>query len=366
MQLKSLKPIIAENFLIGRPNYSTHTAQTIVPNPRVILGFVLVTNDGTEYQFGGSYASVEFTYSLQPGHAGTEIWSNTWHLVKIKPISGQEISFVYEKDEFQLVANLSRSINDVRLNGQSVSSNQSGSIGYSLVDPCYLATIITPYEEIRFEREVLTGFANYNLSSGPDGQGSWQTYDVQPSLAKWFKLNAIKVYDKNATIPYKSFRFEYVASPSNRLQLAKVSQLNTTNTAEQIPLATFAYDNTKVLCPYNEVNGKTDAWGYLNNKTFDFSSEANYAASRKPDANAMGAELLQTITYPTGGATEFVFEPHEFQKVVKKVGSDVASNPTEITNLPNKEIAGGLRIKEIKNFDGTDRYESVAWEIIKH
>jgi RHS repeat-associated protein len=354
MKLKSLKPIIAENFLIGRPNYSTHTGQTIVANPRVIIGFVLVTNDGTEYQFGGSYASVEFTYSLQPGNAGTEIWPNTWHLIKIKPISGQEISFTYEKYQFQIVTNLSRSINDVTLNGRLISGNRSGTMGYSLVDPCYLATIATPYEDIRFEREQLTGFANYDLSIAPDGIGGWQTYDVQPSLARWFKLNAIKVYNKNeASTPYKSFRFEYAASASNRLQLTKVSQVSSLNTAEQISLATFAYDNTKALCPYNDVSNKTDAWGYLNNKTCDFASETNYAASRKPDANSMGAEILQKVTYPTGGSTEFVFEPHDYQAMVKKTNSTLTNNPTEIVSLSTKEIAGGLRIKEIKNFDGT-------------
>ncbi|MBO9640245.1 MAG: hypothetical protein J7576_18895, partial [Siphonobacter aquaeclarae] len=54
---------------------------------------------------------------------------------------------------------------------------------------------------------------------------------------------------------------------------------------------------------------------------------------------------LASITYPTGGMTKFWFEPHTYSKEVKPVRWEGLDEYTA------NRIAGGLRIKEIHNYD---------------
>jgi YD repeat-containing protein len=62
------------------------------------------------------------------------------------------------------------------------------------------------------------------------------------------------------------------------------------------------------------------------------------------------AGIIESITYPTGGRTEFEFEPHEFENklyVSAEVFNQVPSNPSIVNSA--QPIGGGLRIKKITN-----------------
>jgi RHS repeat-associated protein len=364
LKLKNIKPIIAENYKIGRPNYlsSSNTLQVLEANPRVILGFIILTNDGTEYQFGGDYASVDFNFDLVKlgGDEFSEIWPTTWHLNKIKPVSGKEITFVYVKDQFNIVGNSTRNF------GKSILTNPSapgpvendyfgtGSITYSVVDASYLSEIQTPFEVIQFGREQLSGIADFNTTTySPDG--GWSSFAVDKSLARWFKLKDIKIFDKSDLVnPYKSFAFDYENSPSNRLQLKKVSQVSNNN-VDKVSLSEFEYNATP-LPSYNDNDGKVDHWGFYNNKAVIGTAinDAAYIPCREPDAVYMGAEVLKKILYPTGGYTELILEPHDYALKVNKEQPSLSNlnAPYGTTNLTTK-IGGGLRVSQIKNFDGT-------------
>jgi YD repeat-containing protein len=59
---------------------------------------------------------------------------------------------------------------------------------------------------------------------------------------------------------------------------------------------------------------------------------------KSPNAEYMQTYTLKSIEYPTGGYTEFQYEPHDYSRV----GSD--------TLMAEKKQCGGLRIKEIKSY----------------
>ena len=86
-----------------------------------------------------------------------------------------------------------------------------------------------------------------------------------------------------------------------------------------------------------------DFWGYYNGKhndcsypSYDFKTTVVpgtyprriFAADMMPDPSYMDANILEKITYPTGGTTTFEYEPHKYQKEKMDTG-------------------GGLRVKRM-------------------
>jgi RHS repeat-associated protein len=139
------------------------------------------------------------------------------------------------------------------------------------------------------------------------------------------------------------------------LRLDKVQEFGSDGVASKSPY-TFTYLNTGVYILPQQQSYAQDHWGFYNgadgNNTLlpevlaSASSLAQPGADRTPDREATKAGIIQQITYPTGGNTIFEFECHEFN------GSDNIGEmlPRKLSTEP---IAGGLRIKEIKSFDGT-------------
>jgi len=106
----------------------------------------------------------------------------------------------------------------------------------------------------------------------------------------------------------------------------------------------FTYNQTP-LPPYLTTN--TDHWGFNNNNTTIIAVGANnnLAQIRAPDPTGVQtqAEILTGITYPTGGTTNFIYEPNTYSSAINR-SSGVS--PTVQTG-----IAGGLRIKQIISND---------------
>ncbi len=157
------------------------------------------------------------------------------------------------------------------------------------------------------------------------------------------KLTSISLYSKGASSPYKYFNFAYTdvsSSPSatgyvgKRMFLDNITAKDSTNTS--INKYTFEYYNRTSLPPRN--SKAQDHWGFYNgangnttlvpaSTTYGFSG-----ANREPNETYVRNGILEKITYPTGGYTQFVYEAHK--------------NSTTIR-------CGGVRIKEIYDYDGT-------------
>ena len=376
------------NFNIQEGIIIKETDNLSVNNARTIMGFTIAASDGTEYTFGGSDLSVDFTYSLAPTSDPDNMYKSMssmgWHLTKIKPVSGKEINFTYEKEQFSVLLNTSRNFGSIdaihKWFGSCPVGNCDVKLQSSWGDPgkslslmrnAYLAQIETPYETIKFEKKALTSVdavADYPIETTLLPQGNiseiHQTYGVDLTQRKWFKLNAIKTYNKGATpIVLRHFALEYINSASNRLQLKKIRQVNVENynytvtpppaldATNSIPMVEFEY-NMNALPPYG--SNKIDHWGYYSNVSDALAPagstvEATYSATREPHPTNVQAEILTKMIYPTGGYTLLEFEPHSYStsflksKTVSYVGNTALPIQTETTDKP----AGGLRIKTI-------------------
>jgi len=162
---------------------------------------------------------------------------------------------------------------------------------------------------------------------------------IQSSLC-WKVLGAITIYNNSQLI--KSYNMKYDNSnissggdpqynANERLFLMSILQ----NDGGKY---NFDYYNKQLLPPY--LAEKTDHWGFYNNKIAKYNRN-DYFSSREPDSTAVKYGALKTITYPTGGTTEFIFEANQYSSQTKK-------NRWEgLDNYASNKIAGGLRIKKI-------------------
>ena len=178
------------------------------------------------------------------------------------------------------------------------------------------------------------------------------------------RINAIKVYSlnplDNSYTLIKSIQFfhSYFINGSDlstkRLRLDSIQiKMSNGSVAQSYQ---FAY-NASVALPSKTTRMK-DYWGYFNNVNrldpfgnptliprmqvqYNIPNSAptmiwiggNQINGRDPDPNYMQADILQKITFPAGGNTQFEYETNQYL--------DGSGNP---------KYAGGLRIKTIKSY----------------
>ncbi|HZY82113.1 MAG TPA: hypothetical protein VFE50_21460 [Cyclobacteriaceae bacterium] len=117
-----------------------------------------------------------------------------------------------------------------------------------------------------------------------------------------------------------------IYTENHRKKRLKLDNIRIKNGSTKEPPYVFNYDMTPM--PY-KTSMAMDYWGFFNgaiaNKTliprgtdlsyyYDIPNAFifNEAAVRKPDEQKMKAGVLKSITYPTGGTTQFSYEAHKF------------------------------------------------------
>lgn len=287
--------------------------------------FTIVTKEGATYEFNDIERTQSVTYSLgNPLGTGTEQnYVSSWHLSKVTSKNKLDsISYTYETGTpfANNQYNYSESTgNDVDLSScpPSISSNVHSGQGtvssqvQTTQNPKRIKEIIFPSGKVVFNRLAdRQDKSQDRLIEVEIYQKNNQAYDVIKSfsfLHNYFYSSHSTVYPANP-----------IAAKRYRLKLTELHELdkNGLNPKKHI----FGYDTT--MLPPVETNGK-DFWGYYNGKNMNLTlvplQPNQYfgnnigTADRNPDASFMKAGILNKITYPTGGYTEFNYEPHEYE-----------------------------------------------------
>ncbi len=271
---------------------------------------------------------------------------------------------------------------------QMISSNQKDTINFSYIAGPNGTTDVTNTDFIVLNDFVdNTPYGNYTSDGGASFTSSsfasttWQQrneilfkngkvvfelgtdarQDFNISLTTQKRLNAIKIYNFDIVSStykiiriiqfYHSYFIKAADANTKRLRLDSITVASSTGAA--IETYRFDYNNTVTL-PIKDSRAK-DYWGYYNNidnnslvprMSVTYQSQINSAPTtiwvgssftngREPDPNYTQACMLNKITYPTGGYSDFLYETNQYidaQSVVK--------------------YGGGLRIKKISNYDG--------------
>jgi YD repeat-containing protein len=204
-------------------------------------------------------------------------------------------------------------------------------------------------DQIKFKngKIIFKSSADDRLDATHSGMKSLQTIEI------YYYDNLSRQYKPIKTINFhQSYFIKGTDVNSRRLRLDSLTL--TDGAGNSIEKYRFNYNTSTVLPPNNSY--ARDYWGYYNGKnntTLIPQMQVDYLTgtggvtessiltigsdvpdSREPDSIYMQACMLQRIYYPTGGYTDFEFETNRYQD----------QNKTK--------LAGGLRVKSIKSYDG--------------
>lgn len=302
--------------------------------------FEMLDENGIRYRFGKGSNEDRATEYITSG--GSEGYVSTWYLMEISaPDTDDFISFSYQNvgkfhqqavnnrvtllDDCTFLANNDLDCPNLDTNISTLYSNTSATqLGIS---------------EIRFK----TGMVKFILGSNRLDQ---------PGLNH---LDRIEVYEKagNDYLLLKQVEFDLnqyfqnrSRSENYRLKLDGLLIKDGANTL--INQYSFAYYTDSFSWDQANNSFRIDNFGFFNNKPnadlippTEVDLTTGYtvyfgSADRDTDTTYLKEGTLKRITYPTGGYSEFDFEPHQY-RILDKV-----------------HYAGGLRVKNVRTFTGTD------------
>ena len=354
-----------------------------------IMGFCITDPDGIKYYFGmyrkcdennlniytDYFREVEITADFFSQIFYEEF--SAWYLESIVSPKGDVVNFEYSIGNPWASLSYNYVMNNMSgsassgwwFGGGTVSASTYYSGSYydgKFIRPVFLSKISTPNQNILFSRsnsttlrydfDAIHSYLYYHALDTYDNNLFIPVYDGQlPIIAyyigntKFLDYNLLKTskLDEISIESLKKFKFQYNSNINKRLQLASITEFSNN---KMIPYASFSYNTTLQLPVY--LSTKKDHWGYFNNREAN-AYNSSYYNLREPVANYIQAEILNRITYPTGGYKEIIYEPNKYNRVVKR---DVNSGSLSISSPSTEKIGGGLRVKEIINNDGTTSY----------
>lgn len=371
----------------GPYTYKYPLAQSVTVS-RCFRKFTLTDGNGNSFVFGGDSTSVEFNRVL--GLANPPATASSWYLTQVLTNKAEKVKFSYTR--LWPSSSAFSGMNNYYINygGTPYYEWNLETVSPVLHDPVYLTDITYNNLNVNFQylktniNSYCCDAINPNVSKytvpGGDitsfiqgiGAPTEPPNDANGSpVPRDYQLSKILVTYGNDS---KQWNFTYYDSvSSNRLFLKKINQ-----GPVQRPLITsFIYNGTSFFISSDSLwkiqdgllTKKIDHWGYYNGKfpmktsalpltagtyatagtngssvpylTQDFIS--SYIANRQPNADSMKIGSLARVIYPTGGYTDFTYEPHLYSSQLDSVtnmGQFLASN----------KMAGGLRIKKIVSY----------------
>lgn len=362
--------------------------------------FVLITPDGSRYEFGGKNA-MEFSIPYY-NRANSDLVPTTWRLSSITTPERRQIQFEY--DTSSIMCNLQYAPSEINKYGIWTTSGDVKQYGWNgftgfLTFPVNLKTITTPNERLdfcyfkdplyaakynyndvlcwsnglhrydpyslRYELSSVSGFKQLLKIPDVDYEHNGQPYNkntLKPKIASLLcsqVLHRIAISDKEGN-GRKSIYFSYNTAGTRKLSqiterhgtpnLAPIYDSNDSiinytipsyGTATDVSTYSFSYNTTQMpqYIPWTD----TDSWGFYNGSTIQFGQQPAYE-TKIPNLNASCAETLTDIIYPTGGRRHFTFSQNT-------CGAQIVDSTASVNYYTWNHTIGGLRINEVSDFD---------------
>lgn len=351
------------NFIGEQSNFNINYT---LDNNHNIISWTIKDDDGITYNFNQVETTTN-TFSGSPVVPATT--TSAWLLTRAQHPNGDYIQYTYTNYGYSVPAfNMKASISYEANTGSATLSNDYQQ-NINLQSPYYLTRMETSSVAVDFILDTRTDLY------GP-GSRKLSQITVTDKLTNKIKKTAAFNYsyfqgtvDPNSRTYLNSLSYnfqayssslsqsDYLATSNMRLRLDAVN-INDNNYQ---PPYQFYYYSTTVPDKYDMAQ---DHWGYYNgvdnrnngyrfthmipftalgiqtaaNSNFAYAiGTTNLGNSRECSPNLMQVMTLNKIVYPTGGSSEFTYEPHQS------------------TMIPTTPIqGGGLRVTTVKNYsDGT-------------
>ena len=358
--------------VVGGGAYKVDISGLATQQLRVLLQeskIVITTGDGTKYTFGGTVNELDISLRLPKGADEKEADISYrcvngvitgFHLSEIETIDGQKIYFSYEESSFKdeasgeagfdcgpdVIRNAFYSDSKMNVYNGSVEDTYGSiatSLGYSYTHAAVLSSITCENGSAEFIYDIRPNhFAKRNSSGG------WNEYNYRLGNIKVMNsqddvMVGVKLYHSYVQ-SYDYANNAYTANGCYRMFLDSIS-INR-------DVYGFTY-NIPNRMPASHTRG-VDMQGYYNGYDSN-SSLLPGSGSRGSSFTYASYGMLERITYPTGGYTDFTYENHRYGTLLQK-----PSDGFFMTATTTEGIAGGLRIKQIKNVPG----ETITYEYL--
>jgi hypothetical protein len=313
------------------------------------ISMAIMDESGINYQFNTIEAS------STGGGAKVINATSAWMLDHMTSSNGQDdIHFLYSQNP--AYGNTDSYISDFVTFNDNITGNSPaytyGSPTYGS-DQGYVITTWQQLNEIDFKNGKIV------FEAAPETR-----YDFNAGYKLQNRIKDIQVYSYDAVANsytllrtinfFHSYFMNGTDNTTARLRLDSLQIVASGHVAE-----TYKFDyNTTISLPVNTSRMK-DYWGYFNNITnlnpyaqptlipkmqVPYNQPPNptttiwiggdHTNARDPDPNYMQAEILQKITFPTGGNTQFTYETNQY-----------------LDDQNAAHYAGGLRVKTIKSYE---------------
>ncbi|MFD1818312.1 hypothetical protein SAMN04515674_1058 [Pseudarcicella hirudinis] len=355
-------------------------------------GFTIITDDGAKYEF----SQVERTN-------GT---ITSWYLTKItSPTAKDYINFIYQDEAYGYYQAIKYTKSISPLGTSVTNSDGSTSINYNSSLPrdegAHIPNKISidgkRLSEINFEGVGTISFVPaasprvdlglYGTINTSKALSEIQIKDLNNVIIKFYKFGYENLLTNSPYLGPNTFCPLCPATGATtnhlnyRMYLKKITEKSGGAVSDSIPPYEFEYldrlPNGNDRLPH-KMSAAQDHWGFFNGKDQNgmdlwqgfcgpFGGADSFynleafcviagteslpfwtigGADRSPDATYIQASTLNKIKYPTGGISEFIFEPHKYDFIGSPSFGE--SIPDAITGCTvYNPIGGGLRIKEI-------------------
>ncbi len=297
-----------------------------------ILGFTITTTDGTKYSFGqnqvadGNIDAIEKTSPLVPVYGMTYgSATSSWYLNKITSSDNKSyINLIYQADNYSYYTFGTNSDYQYSLPDNS---NKFYTLVKNFMDGVRLSSINFSTGKVLFlEGAVRTDLGDFqtpvmddNVNTNSKSLGAIKITDNQ-NACRNFAFNYGYFEDNITPLPaaLSGISSTAIVTDTKRLKLVSVQEQNCNN-AKNNPPYTFDYTTGANSFVPRRLSFAQDHWGYNNGKsnnasllpTYSVNSfEVHEGADRESFWPEMSYGSLNKITYPTGGNTQFLFEPN--------------------------------------------------------
>jgi|GEM_PF-4562624 len=291
--------------------------------------FNMITPDGTQYIFH----SREQTEIL--GCSDNDLdYVSAWYVTQIiLPGSKRTINFTYVADQ---------PLGQTIITQTKSSSTSSIKVGYSIPGCPGIIPVLGGCTTNRNIMQIKISQIDY-----PGGRITFDYNYARTDITNGSYALTGVTFASNVNGVYKTIdKYLLNYTTASRMLLNKVSNADTLGNA----IKSYAFTYNSVHLP--AVNSfSQDHWGYYNgasNPTLIPSDSVSAGGNREPNASYTNADILQTITYPTGGVSTFDFENNVYGHYGN---SQVVNDPIYATSILSRYIVTGYTSSTVTNPD---------------
>jgi len=284
-----------------------------ISSTRYIKTFTITHTDGTVYQFGDPSEPSADTIFDETASNELKYLITAWHLKKIISADRTDtVLFYYQNSE---------NYSDFRISTLLTASFGPG------MDPNNPPALITHSSTNKQETNMMLTGITCKTGKVIFNYGTLGVYHPLLTIDIYATVNGADQKIRTITLNQSTFSGAY-----NTLRLDSVSETGYKGAVSVTqPPYRFTY-NSSDAPPYNTTS--QDFWGYYNGYTNYTGNSDNsnllmvnvmngkiQYAPEKRTANPtyMGKAMIQRITYPTGGYTDFTFEPNQIVATVQVI-----------------------------------------------